>query len=320
MTSARARWQIRSRNLSAQFQRREADRLFEADGGRVYYAIDNDVVTLVTAPWRSLHLPYLHDLFDADDSEGMTDFAYVFANYFLQSSPEVPYLLVDPADIELQGTWNRVFEKAKTEHTGRESGLETLINGRKLHEDNAAHDRAAFDLLHDALAVAYRQSGSIIELHRIVELVKTGNVRPLYSYVDEFGRSPFALPEPDDEQEIQQIERSWRAELDRVRPHATDKRTRKASDSYSSVDDYNNVVDAAVLAKIEWLNTQFAAQRKPTRRICLVTGDATISRIADRRVTRMGTFGEAYIRGPLCFLSDREFFASSTFPVCSSLV
>lgn len=293
-TYTQLRWRVDQ--LKAQFARRLADSAAERAGIVVLYALDNDVITLITAPWRTENQYYLQALSGDNDSEASEAFAYIVAEFFFSSRTRLPYVIVPPGEIELEGMWNVVYSKAKGDHDEIASGLEGLLSDPSF---SAAKDETRlFALVTRALEAVYGRGGAITELQRISRVLEAGCIRRMNTVLDETGVSPFPQEDADASRKLARFEHEWLQGLNRVRrPH----------ERPTSEQPANNLVDAAVLARIEWMNWRFI-ESGTNRRVCLITGDSSIERVAAERGFRGDSFAQQFIRTPACFLADRDFF------------
>lgn len=99
-----ARLQNEVAMLQRQLRRRKSDRDFEEDGGVVYYGLDSDVITMITAPWLQI---FMSNLF-TDRQEAEVAFAFLFGEFVLKRHTGQPFLIVSPTENELEGLWNKV--------------------------------------------------------------------------------------------------------------------------------------------------------------------------------------------------------------------
>ena len=268
--------QAQVEELKTQFERRSSDRYFEGQGGRVIYGLDNDVITLITAPWRTAYQKFLNALLDGDD-EAPEALAYVFSEFFLSLTGRFSYVIVHPAENELEGMWNHVYIKAENDREELLGGFDFLQQG-----DIPTDEKHFFDLVKRTLECVYGKGGAITELRRISRVLELECVRRMDAVLDADGNSPFPKELPEDTKVMKETERRWLDALNRVRP--TGGGDRGAEDAPSS-----NLVDAAVLARVEWTNHKFLSTDSKIR-LCLVTGDSHIERVAAQQAFHGASF------------------------------
>jgi hypothetical protein len=303
---------LQAKLLRGQLQRRQRDKEFERTGGETIYAIDNDVLTTATAPWNTHHQAYLRRLVN-DDKEARESFAYILAEFLFRGrdpSTHVPFMILSPGDVELEGIWNRVYLEAQREDVALDEGLQQVVELAKKFQGDTPEE--LYLLVRKLLECLQHRSGSIAQLHRVVRLQDSGRVLPATRALS--GNRPL-FPEPDERENrvLRRIESDWLAELNRRRP-PNQPVSSAARTAYSQGRGdrrlTNNEIDAAVLAQVEWINRKFAEEQpEPTRHLCFLTGDLHIERIAQRRGV-----AEAYIRDPSCFLADDNFFSTAGVP------
>lgn len=287
----------RYEGLATQFERRRADKSFEVDGGKVLYALDNDVITIVTAPWKLESLHYLHQLLDDNDEGSVEALGHVLAEYFLAAPRHNPFVIIRPAENELEGMWNAVYLLAQND-TGRlTEGLDQILH--QLHTAVNPDEKYLFGVIQGVLQAVYGVSGPFTELGRISRVQQSCSIRRMDVVVPSDGTSPFPTESEQDEKQIFAYEQQWLTELDHSRPW-------KAVGKPGASAPTNNAVDAAVLGRLEWINRHYINNNDKIR-LCLVTGDTHIERVASQRSFGNATFASQFIRNPNCFLSDDDF-------------
>jgi len=292
-------WQSSYEQLATQIERRRLDKRIEEQGGTVIYALDNDVITIVTAPWRTAHQHYLR-LFGNEDLDAIEALAYVFGEFFLSHSSASPYVIVRPAEVELEGMWNYVYEQALSEQTDLTTGLDRILKGDL--GQTPRDDQALFDIVRRVLELVYGKQGHLTELKRISRIVELGGIRRMDTVVNENGGSPFPTESVDDTKQIAKFEQIWLQMLNRSRPKEGGERNAKTLPK-------NNLVDAAVLARIQWINLRYQEEGINSR-LCLITGDSHIEKVASLVDFCGESFAAAFVRSPTCFLDDETFFTS----------
>lgn len=286
-------WRNSYYQLAVQLARRHQDEQDESRGVRVIYALDNDVITLITAPWRNSRQHYLK-LFGHDDIEAIDALGNVLAEFFLTQNGDFPYVIVRPAEMELEGRWNQVYSQAVGEQEQLTSGMDLL-----LRNEFPGDDQSLFNLVEQACEIVFGRGGALTELQRISHVITMGGIRRMDSVLDENGQSPFPSELDADVREMARLERYWLDGLNRSKPH---------SGRDHSIDGVlrNNLVDAAVLARIQWINSKFSAEGGHTK-LCFITGDTHIEKVAANLTFSGDTFANRFIRTPVCFLQDERF-------------
>lgn len=277
--------------LYDQFQRRESDNRFCRDGGKVYYALDNDVTTTVTAPWLDEGSHVFGPLF-TNISEAHFAFASIFSEYVFAKGSSQPFLLIPPANNELEGQWNAVLLQAADILTGIENHFSALltesqddVNKRELNGDSDL-----FQVIERAIQVIHGGKSPATELRRISRLAECGALRRLDAYLDDDGYPIGSIPEPG--KDLSRAETNWLRRLQKVRPKG----------------DSSNSIDASVMATLELMNIQFQRGAE-ARKICLITGDAHLLQAASEVMLDSGrSFSQEYLRRPTAFLVDKDFF------------
>lgn len=300
-------------DLRSQLSRRLLDKQFEQRGGAVFYAVDNDVLTTVTAPWDTPHQIYLRQL-TAGDSEAQESLAYILAEYMFRirsQSPKLPFVILKPGDAELEGVWNRVYRNAQLEDDSIGDELHKVVDLAKNFTGKTPE--TLYQLVRKLLECLQHRKGAIAQLHRIVRLQDSGSALPATRVLL---NDRALLPQPDerDLRILKDLESSWLEALNRSRPPGRPGQslgTGGISDFRDRVRlPTNNDIDAAVMAQVEWINLQFASTEfEYPRRLCFLTGDRHIERIARSRRIAMD-----FIRNPSCFLADEDFFKIAGVP------
>lgn len=285
--------------LQEQFSRREADIAFERSGGEIFYAIDNDVITAITAPWID-EGPNVFGPLLTDWPEAARAFAIIFAEFVFNVRPGSPFLIIPPAQNELEGTWNAAYLQAEEalkkvdEHFQRLLSLPT----DRIITQIATDEAGIFDAVAQAVNTIHGGRSSATELRRITRLSESGAIRRIDAFLDEERMAIAKFPNEQDRDIFDEMVQSWHRRLTAVR-----------NDASSS-----NDVDAAVLAFIEFANRNYLTTGDQ-RRLCFVTGDSHIYRVASEvLVSGSETFSRRYLRRPTAFLVDRDFFSRSGLP------
>lgn len=286
-----------ARRLSEQFSRRDIDIKFESSGGETFHAIDNDIITLITAPWRTKNERYL-DCIVGDYSEAREALAYLLAEYLLTDKSSSPFIIIPPAEYELEGIWNLVYEKATKEHEELLSDVDGIIDGRPI--DRTIKSDSREEVIRRIFNSLLGRQSAITELRRISKLIENGVVDKMasISWRTKLGY-PFPKETPESEKVISRYESNWLKALSRVRRKRGNVGTRELA--------RNNNVDAAVLARIQWINEDFVRNGSSSR-LLFLTGDTHIEKVAKTVDFFDRSFATAIIRTPASFLADPDFF------------
>lgn len=286
-------------HLTEQFERRKLDKIFERDGGRVIYALDNDVITLITAPWLTDHQRFLSDFFDIQ-TEAARSLAYLFASYFLSADGRNRYVIIPPAENELEGMWNYVYERALREKSALDAGFDKLFDSIE-KKGNSIAERELFNLVHRALNSVHGTGGPLAELSRISTLLESGAVCRMDAYMDIDGLSPFPPSSSYPQKEIIDAQNKWLRELNRLRPEG--RKSHLARSDASS-----NLIDSAVMARLQWINERYKENGIPTR-LCFVTSATSLEHLGMQRDFFGESFSRSFLRNPNCFLGEASFFS-----------
>jgi hypothetical protein len=297
--------------LAAQFARRRDDLSFERGGGRLIYALDNDVITIATAPWRNLYQRYLHLLIDKDE-RALESLSYVLADYFLSHSNQFPYVILRPAERELEGMWNHVYVMARDAHEDWGEDLDRKLMRQSIPAGQS--EKELFDVVERILNAIYGRQGPLTELRRISRVRQSGAIRRMDTVRYPDGRSPFPVETDHDIQTMAALEKVWLTELNQsLSKNASRHAGRSRPNRDLERERRNNLVDAAVLARLQWINQEYARNGEKVR-LCLVTGDADIEKVASQEQFQIDgkSFADEFIRSPTCVLVDDDFFSKAT--------
>lgn len=285
--------------LQEQFSRREFDVAYERTGGEIYYGIDNDVITAITAPWDEKNSTTFGPLF-TDWPDSASAFATIFNEFLQKNRHHSPFLLIPPSQNELEGLWNDVFFCASESSSEVEEHFNNLLKySESLKISPASGDAQVFDAVSRAVNIIYGGASPVTQLRRITRLSQSGAICRLDAYLKEGRLSPFNFPEKGEASNFLAKEKKWLRMLNSVRKERW----------------YSNPNDAAVLAFIEF-NNEIFAQKNERRRLCYVTGDSYIYRVAAQVPMSSGqSFSQEFLRRPTAFLADAKFFVGAGLPV-----
>ena len=224
-------------SLQEQFSRREADLRFLSAGGRIVYGIDNDVITAVTAPWLDDGPNVFGPLF-TDFSEASRSFATIFAEYVFTVGPDSPFIIIPPAQNELEGLWNAVYLRAgdSFEQVEERFAKLTQMPTDQLVAYVRSNEAGWFDAIEKAVNTIHGGKSPATELRRITRLSHSGSLRRLEAQLDENGFPVAAIPSVETDLVFQADVKNWNRRLAAIRPNERE----------------SNDIDASVLALIEY--------------------------------------------------------------------
>jgi len=294
----------------------QEDREFERSGGMIFYSVDVDVIKLfsdtvaMSLPQKSKYKREGYaQIFRQDPEELTIALGQSLARYiFYQlSQPERPLLLLPPLDGELGRVFGAVVKNAHKQQgiaRGQQEKLTKLID--KLPQKNLATalSRAAPELA----TLIKGLSGPTAELSRLSKLIADKKFASPEYIVDKkiSGYEPIIreispIEGVENIYNYLKIQKKW---SDLLHSSKLGKRSKNTINA-----------DAAVLARIEWINRVLAGEREKTHvnvkcRIVHITGDAGILKAAAKaNVDEMGaSFGDLYIRHPRSFLGEPQVF------------
>jgi hypothetical protein len=281
------------------------DCAFRETGGRLYYAVDTDVINMFLSPRG---LSRYADVFERRDENSIL-LAWLLANFlFLDSGPlseQRPFLLISPHDEELQRIADALHRRLASlstyvdvemdgvvqslrelvDKTGQSSDLLSSVDGLATWLGNeAAHLVEVFQ---------QRRQGPEMELKRLADLARAGAFMPMDAVIVPESSCP--LPRPDivgnltDACRFLTTKAEWR---ERLQKYKGAKKPGYAVDR-----------DAEVLARMDWVNRELDGRVK----LVLITGSRDIFMAAADHPD--GGYSARYLRHPRSFLGLRDAFA-----------
>lgn len=285
-------------SLQDQFSRRESDIAFQKSGGQVYYGIDNDVITSITAPWLTSSAAIFGPLF-TDWPDSAQAFATIFGEFVQNPRRRDPFFLIPPGHNELEGLWNEVYLSAIGTFDEVDAHFTKLLDhpSDQIPIGSEYNEALVYDAVQKAINIIYGGMSPVTQLRRITRLSESDAIRRLDSFLDASGTSPFFFPGAENPRLCEKTN-LWQRRLDKIR-----------KDRLTS-----NVSDASVLALVEVTN-EWYIENMDRRRLCFVTGDSHIYRVASLVQTSSGSnFSREYLRRPTAFLADSDFFTGAGLP------
>jgi hypothetical protein len=278
--------------LRARLDLWERDRAFEAQGGRILYAVDTDVVKLFLDPGG---MKRYAAVFDDEEDPAREVLAWVLARYIFERLTKTePLLLIPGHNLELETViagidWNAssfgdrlqrelqslspILEKFRTD-----GNQEALIQGI---EDNA------LGLVRQLYGGG---EGPVAEARRMARLLERERLLHMERYIDE--RDGWVLPallddlEPTDRKVLDGLMAEWRV---RLKQHKSSQRPEHLIDW-----------DAEALARLQWANSEAGN----THRLILISGDRSLHRAARDYEAKTGfPVASRFLREPRTFMA-----------------
>ncbi|MHB8271277.1 hypothetical protein [Bradyrhizobium sp.] len=280
------------------------DRNFiESEGGTILYAVDSDIVKLFTDPFRTSIAqgarPGYAEIIPGQERTVSEALGWILANFiFTKLSGEWPVFILSPADDEISNIFNAVARKAGGEHTQALVSIKRLENWIQAHGTSTI-DKAYFeDNLTEILAVIAGEKSFSAELVRFSRLLNSGKLITLDQHLlesrlpDETVRNALSAPNGIHQMiEFRQMSKIWEEKVD--------------SFDWPTREPRNNEVDAAMLARLEWINKGLEGSKF---RFVLITGSHLIDEVTRQHYSKQlpGTesFAARFVRSPKAYLGD----------------
>jgi hypothetical protein len=268
-----------------------ADRAFEDEGGRILYAVDNDVVNLFGNPKDNADYARV---FDQGLDEARDVLAWVLARFiFYRLTGSNPLVMIPPHTEELEVYFGRLYQSFGKISEDVRRDHDVVVRLHKQYQN--AHDMDALISGIEQEAVALVQlfysspAGPAAELTRIAGLLRDLRILHIERFVDEHDGwvAPvlFDDTDPADRDLLQSLTGEWVIRLDKSKSKAASaSRIRR---------------DAEVLARLERMNASVGL----SRRVVLISGDHALYLAARSYEIADGeSFADLYIRDPRVFL------------------
>jgi hypothetical protein len=267
---------------------------FQDKGGRVFYAVDSDIMKFYTSP--TANRKYANAF--PSDPDTLETLAWVLAHYiFYELTPGSPLLLIPPHDSEIQRVYLAVARDAALypfEIVDERSVVDSIF---KEHGSDGNGDVLAEELSRKAPNIVRflygRGTGPVAETQRFTGLVRRGRVRHIERYVETVAGGSRKLPLPDrnsskDFAEVRERQDNW---YDELRGSKSLRRDR------GLVTD-----DALVLATLQWINEKLKPDEK---RLILISGDQAMHKAARACRTHDGQeFVARNVIDPRAFIAE----------------
>ncbi|MFZ2302487.1 MAG: helix-turn-helix transcriptional regulator [Gallionella sp.] len=281
------------------------DMEFRKNNGKIFYAVDTDIVNLFMSP---LGRAKYTDIFEQEDgASGLL--AWLLADFIFMERDGLkidrPFYLVPPHDEELLRIAEAVHRKVLTQSDLIAVDMDEVTERFKnlLSADDAASSLksaagAAEWLRENAQGLIElfenRRRGPELELKRLAQLSREQVIQPLYGAVIPGMNQTFPCPDIEnslsDAVKFGEMKSRW---LEKLRKHKPPRKPTYAIDG-----------DAEVLARIEWANEAI----EPNARLVLITGSEHIHKAA---FEGNSDFAFSYVRHPRSFLADPNMFMLS---------
>ncbi len=280
------------------------DKRFVADGGTVFYAVDNDVLKLYTNPFgMAVSTPRRKEgyaeIFPDDEKPVSIALGRILADFvFLSLTDEnKPLLVIPPLEQEIQSVFNSVKHNAEAEQRVAFRELEKVRALASKLKALATPELIAEEMLSIAPTMGRflaGESGHSAEYRRFLRLLAEKRLMPLDLalasdyFQDEAIRHAMQPP----------MDFADRVTMHDLRENWFNRLLTKKSRSVDLLYVYD---DAQVLARLEWINQRLSGRA----RLVLITGDHAMFEAADYMPEgEGGTFAERYLRHPKCYLAE----------------
>ena len=272
------------------------DEKYIRDGGKIYYAIDSDIIKMYSNPDEVYR--YVKVL-STDDDESLKLLSRSLSNFMFNES-RYTYLSIKPHYNELF----RIIYAIWSESPKDINNFLKQINDIKYQINSGSTDiDGVYAVLEKNTEILIRylmdeDVGSIAELEKINYLLRSKLIN-IYDYEESVGEEKWLFPELYDQLNITDKQKlidgcdKWFKLLMSFTPN-----TLPVSDDKIEKYRYNIFVDAEVLTRIEYINQMI---QSTNRKLVLITGDLKIHKAAKKENFK-------YIRDPKMFFASPSFF------------
>jgi len=289
------------------------DKHFVKNGGKVYYAVDSDIVKLYTAPEEN-SVPFQNrkegyaQIFPDDDSNLSIAIGRALADYIFNHLTEevLPLLIIPPLEDELRLIYAAIARDAEREQ--QQANTEVLEMRKTLCQlGNELNDEVLLDKLKETapqVMSILSGSGFTAEFRRFNNLLTNTRIAPpefvLKHELIADEKMRYALmpvKDIDGWLRIFQLMERWRRLLKEAKsPQTTTLET-----------------DAKAMARLEWINLHLNEQNQ---RLVYITGDislykaARMHKVNQNNVNR--TFADLYLRHLRAYLAEKYILSVPT--------
>ncbi|MBF0623538.1 MAG: hypothetical protein HQL82_01900 [Magnetococcales bacterium] len=296
------------------------DQKLTEEGGRVWYAVDADVVALFTKPTEiavgridreGYAVVFPGDEADEENKEATIALGHALARHIFSMSREVPLLALPPTRTELRRIYTAVVQEAEEEKYNAQKDLDDLLNiqaalGRIVDQQQCRQWLERNVPAISRLLFGLGTTGQLLRLSHLFREKRLANMSQLVSTpglpvsLANALRGPVASA---DVIEFSKVKEKW---LHGLVDQYCERTKTKPKDMPQRV--LNNFInDAELLAWIQWINHHLAETRQ---RMVLVTGSVNLfhlTRGTDPHGIFSGTgrsFADLYLRHPKAFLAE----------------
>ena len=275
-----------------------ADEQAKKQDWQIYYATDADVIK------RYRYSAVFEDIQDDQNIETQQLLSYLMAEFIFDHLNNVSnnvngnsLFIISPHDEELGKMIFALSSALLNSIDEAVEDLDKLLFDLPIDEPDKI-SQYMIDKARTLLEIFDGKSGVRSELERF-EALEENRLRHIENY-KETSDWVFPLPRLNDESE----------DLPAFSQYYEDWKKRLLHDKSVSQPMYSVMNDAYVMTMLEWINQQMAEDK---RRLVLITGtQSIINASADYRSPHIKnnskTFGELYVRHPLAFIADKDFF------------
>ncbi|MBF0336853.1 MAG: hypothetical protein HQL05_03395 [Nitrospirae bacterium] len=269
------------------------DQKFKSQGGKIFYAVDTDIVKMFSDPSK---MSKYSTVFPGDDKRTREILTWALGRFIFSqlTDDNQPLLIIPPHHQELENVFMSIARDALKEKEEIDLSL-TIMNKyvEQYRQDNNLDSlisklkEGSLDLLLFAFGGG---KGAIAELSRITDLLRDDCILHVERYAEDRAEGKWVLPMPPDDDILKNLAKYWSERLSetksklRPRPLLLD--------------------DAMVMARLGWMNNEMAEDKV---RVVLVTGDPALQRAAKYHVDDEHTFADLYIRDPRVFMASSDF-------------
>lgn len=301
----------------------QEDIIYTAEGGKIYYAIDVDVIKMYADNRGNYSYA---KIFNDDSEEDLRILVWALSDYIFNRDNVImrPLFLICPHNIELKKMLFAIMNDATEEVRAFLKNKEIIKSIFKKYKNDEDDDALISELKqHTMDLISFLTENSVgfnSQLSLISKLLKKNVIKPIMAYSENVqGDEEWFFPELYDQTNIQHYEIlkekkiKWIKLLKKNSPRVI----RKAVNIYEK----NLSVDAEVLSRLEYINECMQEEKK---RLVLITGDTKIKTASKQyRINEDKAFYDYYIRDPKVFYAAPDLFSKdvskNNAEVCSLL-
>ena len=277
------------------------DKRFRNNGGKIYYAVDTDVIKLYSDP--SNHKKYAR-VFAQDSSNTREILAWALGNLiFYALNGTEPLLIIPPHHLEIERVINGIACNAARERDEVIAFLPQLEEAVNKYQRTKKIDPLIQFFKNKPLALINYAMGGVegvtAELNRITTLLTDVKILHIDRYVDKRDNQDITIPllqddiKEEDYDILAELSKSWEQRL---------KKTKSKSRGKELIAD-----DAEALARLEWINNEWKDKKK---RLVIISGDQALHKAARGYIGEYrNNFADMYIRHPMSFLAAPQFLS-----------